>query len=271
MSTLKIEEVNGSILIHCPSEILESTGKELAQHALVWVKETHAAYVLDLSQTKTLDTSFYRPIMLLQQFTKKRNLSFSSTHVSPELLTQLRKDGMEDFFKPEQQIQKAVATSGSEKNQKFEALLQSFQTHTEKVFSIQCNMAISTLSNEAREITKTDQVYIAGLISLNGKGLSSTVGLCFPLNTFLETYSSMFMEEKPVFNPEMKDAASELLNIIFGQTKIHLNDQFDFGIAKAIPSVILGDNLTLQQQGATQVNVLTFQTKKGKFFLQLSV
>lgn len=174
-------------------------------------------------------------------------------------------------FKPTQQIKTTPSTSSLEKNQNFEILTQSFQTHTEKVFSIQCNLTVSAISNEAREITKADQVYIAGLISLSGKGISSTIGLCFPANTFLETYSAMFMEEQTVFNPEMKDAASELLNIIFGQTKIHLNDQFDFGISKAIPSVILGDNLTLQQQGATQVNVLTFQTKKGKFFIQLSV
>lgn len=98
MSTLKVEEKNGAIFIYCPIEVLESTGKELAQHALTWMKETHSAHVLDLAQTKVLDPSFYRPIMLLQQFTKKRNLSFSSIHVSPELLTQLRKDGMEDFF-----------------------------------------------------------------------------------------------------------------------------------------------------------------------------
>jgi chemotaxis protein CheX len=67
---------------------------------------------------------------------------------------------------------------------------------------------------------------------------------------------------------ELHDGAAELLNIIFGQAKVTLNNQ-GYSIQKAIPSVISGDRITTATVSKDPVMVLPFRVEFGEFHVEI--
>lgn len=110
---------------------------------------------------------------------------------------------------------------------------------------------------------------IIALIGLTSKAFTGTVALCFPGPVFLKIMSGMLGEECKELNQDIEDGAGELLNIIFGQAKIKLNEK-GHEIEKAIPSVIRGSDLNLKHLSDTYIFVLPFKCDAGQFEIQIA-
>lgn len=109
---------------------------------------------------------------------------------------------------------------------------------------------------------------IASVIALSGPIFQGSVAVCFPKKVFLGIMGKMFHENYAEITPVLEDGAAELLNIIFGHAKRLLNEK-GFGIEQAIPSIVRGQNITVNHVGQSTVVILPFETELGTFHIEL--
>lgn len=110
---------------------------------------------------------------------------------------------------------------------------------------------------------------IAGVIGLTSKAFTGSIALCFPKSVFLALMSNMLGESFPSITDDMQDGAAELLNMIFGQAKIVLNEA-GYEIEKAIPTVIKGEQIETQHLSSGPVIVIPFKTSAGVFHVEIA-
>jgi chemotaxis protein CheX len=109
---------------------------------------------------------------------------------------------------------------------------------------------------------------VSGIISVVSDKFNGSVVISFPEGTFLKIMSSMLGEEFSEISPEIVDGAGEILNMIFGQAKIVLNEK-GYGIKTAIPSVVTGRALSVSTMTKGPVVVVPFQSQAGDFFVEI--
>ena len=84
--------------------------------------------------------------------------------------------------------------------------------------------------------TKSD---VSGIIAMNSDRFLGSMAICFEKSLALKAYENMLGTAAPDINDDVRDAVSEMTNIIFGNAKRDLNVA-GHTIAPAIPSVISG-------------------------------
>ncbi|HAR42755.1 MAG TPA: hypothetical protein DCS07_09040 [Bdellovibrionales bacterium] len=109
---------------------------------------------------------------------------------------------------------------------------------------------------------------VAGIIGLTSSVANGSVLLCFPMSVFAEIMKNMLGETVTEIKKENEDAAAELLNMIFGQTKAVLNKR-GFSLEMAIPSVLRGGDVQSSYSKVHVVQVVPFSTPVGEFYIEL--
>lgn len=109
---------------------------------------------------------------------------------------------------------------------------------------------------------------IAGVIGITSDAFNGSITLCFPEGVFLLIMSKMLGENFQEINNDLQDGAAELLNIIFGQAKIALNNQ-GYTIQKAIPTVVRGKQITTSFNSKGPVMVIPFRVETGEFHVEI--
>jgi chemotaxis protein CheX len=111
-------------------------------------------------------------------------------------------------------------------------------------------------------------VDISGVVTMMSPQFNGSLAVCFPAKTFLNIVTNMLGEPQPSITPENKDAAAELTNIIFGQTKSVLNEK-GYKLEKAIPSVITGKDHFISNDPTVTVMRIPFKCNVGEFYIQI--
>jgi chemotaxis protein CheX len=110
---------------------------------------------------------------------------------------------------------------------------------------------------------------IAGVIGLTSEKFNGTIAICFPGSVFLTMMTNMLGETFTEITDDLSDGAAELLNIIYGQAKIVLNQQ-GYSIEKAIPTVVRGQNLQTRHITSNKVVVIPFVSETGEIHIEIS-
>lgn len=110
---------------------------------------------------------------------------------------------------------------------------------------------------------------IAAIIGVTSPHFTGSINLCFPEKVYLGLLGKMLGEVFPTLTKELEDGAAELLNIIFGQAKIVLNEK-GMAIEKAIPTVIRGQGITTQSISKSPATVVPFGTEFGDFEVEIA-
>jgi CheY-specific phosphatase CheX len=69
---------------------------------------------------------------------------------------------------------------------------------------------------------------------------------------------------------DLEDGAAELLNIIFGQAKVGLNEK-GYKISKAIPTIIRGESLRMRHSSLQPTMKIPFTSAAGSFVIEIVV
>jgi len=145
-----------------------------------------------------------------------------------------------------------------------------FVTGTIKTLETQCE----TSAKPGKPFFKGDQAQpefgIAGVIGVTSKVFLGSITLCFPDKVFLGLMSRMLGEELTELSDELEDGVAELLNIIFGQAKIVLNED-GYGLEKAIPTVVRGKNINTSHLTHEKIVVMPFIVDDGEFHIEIGV
>lgn len=121
---------------------------------------------------------------------------------------------------------------------------------------------------------------VAGIVNVMSDTYPYAVILSFPEKTFLKLVSIILKEEYTQISKENQDAVTEMMNIIYGQAKVVLNEQ-DAGIRPKIPVLNVGrecSGLKLDEGNAQgiplesgQTVVVPFSCEFGDFFIEVWV
>lgn len=146
--------------------------------------------------------------------------------------------------------------------------IESFVKGARETFKIQYGLTITPSTPFIQSNQPQSDIAIAAVIGIMSETFKGTIAICFPEKVFLGTMSKMLGEEFKEISFELRDGAAEILNIIFGQAKIVLNEQ-GYGLQKAIPTVITGQHLLARSESKFCVTVLPFSTDIGDFHIEI--
>lgn len=108
---------------------------------------------------------------------------------------------------------------------------------------------------------------ISAIVGMNSNDYIGSMAIAFEESCFLKVASGMLSENFTQLTPEIRDAAGELCNQIFGMAKKTLNEK-GHSIQPAIPSVIVGKNHTINHQVDSPCIAIKFKTPDGFFIVE---
>lgn len=124
---------------------------------------------------------------------------------------------------------------------------------------------VESMSNCAH-LEKMD---ICGATAILSTLFAGTILICFPKETYLKIVTNVFGDTQTEINKDNNDAAGELINIIYGQAKTVLVDDFEIDFMKSRAYVIEGVEKVRSYQTSASF-VVPFDSEIGEFFLLVS-
>lgn len=147
-----------------------------------------------------------------------------------------------------------------------------FVKSTEETFKIQVGIEVKPQKSfilKEGEGLKSD---ISGVIGVVSEDFTGSLSLLFKKDIFLAIASKLLMEDFTEINELNESAAGELANIILGQAKRKLNEEHDYTIQLALPSIITGDGHEVHEIHVRGEGfVVPFECEHGTFYVKLRV
>ena len=137
-------------------------------------------------------------------------------------------------------------------------------------FEIQTSTPITIAKMEAIRPTPIPDVVLLTSIGMKSSKLQGVAALHFPKKTFLGLVNRMLAESYTEVTDENADAASELMNILYGSARALINQEgHDF--LPGIPTVIRGSDVVLMHGGVPFIARVTCNCEFGPFVLEMSL
>jgi chemotaxis protein CheX len=172
------------------------------------------------------------------------------------------------FEEVSRQLAELVKNSVPPKKASFDVqFMNPFIVATTKTLETMCfAKELTTLSPQVFSPKLGLMLDISGSLVMDSPVFKGRLSICFNKNTFLKLTGNMFGETYSEITTEIEDAAAELTNIIYGQTKVILSEKgYEFN--KSFPKVITGTENFLQTIGSNTSIVIPFRCKEGLFFI----
>ena len=262
------DKFSGYLYIQCSPSLLGSKAEELA-NAIYSQKDAYLrGVVLGLQEVQEIDVSFFRLIAYVGKMLRTERKKFYGLAPSSALGRDIRQNGLDSSIQlvaTENLVEGETQAKPPKINVDF---INPFVEAAQKTLATQCNLQVRTGKPFLKGSQPCAPIDIAGVIGLTAKEFSGSIALCFPKDTFLGAMEGMLGERYPEITDDLKDGAGELLNIIFGQSKIMLSER-GYTIEKAIPTVVSGKALELQHMVAAPAIVLPFECERGGFYIEV--
>lgn len=284
MASFQSENRDGWLIIKCSMSLDAKATAEFLQSLNGWLETKPNGFVIDFSRVFTIERDFFKAVVQTKSLLKGSGKGFFSIGLNETQLKKLRAEGMEAAFSPKKSFEDAIqslqpeasAKVGTASAQSAEGgrvgqlnmdFITPFLIATKKTFETQ----IQTQAKPLKPYLKTESVHgvdIAGVLTLVSDGASGSFVLCFSQEVFLKVYGRMVGENFEKITPEIEDAASEIVNIIYGLTKMDLNTK-GYAFPKAFPTVLTGEKISIRQSGSGPTVIMPFETDLGKFHIEI--
>jgi CheY-specific phosphatase CheX/anti-anti-sigma regulatory factor len=279
VAVFTVEQSGNVLVVKCSMSLDDRASKELADATPTWISSAATHVVLDCSRVLNIDKNFYKSVIQLKSALKSTSKSLFTLGLNEANLKRLKADGMEAAFNPVKTMDEVLiaakpkpgAPAGSTGENKSSGLnmdfIQPFLIATKKTFETQIQTTIKPLTPSLKKGNQPG-VDIASVLTLVSNGMSGSFILCFSEEVFLKVYGSMVGESFDKITPEIEDAASEIVNIIYGLAKVDLNAK-GYTFPKAFPTVLRGEKISIRQSGSKPAIIMPFETGLGKFHIEI--
>ena len=225
--------------------------------------------VINCEHTSTIPNDWCRVLLTQQKTLTRVNKKMRLINVGTSLIAQLRKSGVDTAFKSSTNLRDALVEFGVVTKKSLDTdFINPFLTATLKVLEVQAQVKAQPgkiFMKEAKDHFKGD---VSGIIGIVSESFNGSVVISFPESTFLKVMSSMLGEEYTEISKDIVDGTGEIINMIFGQAKIVLNEK-GYGIKTALPSVVSGKDHSLNTVSKGPTVVVPFESNCGNFFIEI--
>ncbi len=259
-------------------ELPETLDSEFSDLLLVNAKDwlavtTIELYAFNFQKTTHCKQSTYRALITVSQHMRKSGKQIVSHNLSLELGQQFKLAGISDALNVSADLESYLPKVSQKKPgldvQMINPFLEATLITLEQMANTKCEAQKPQLIH-IDEKSRSDDISIAGVISLTTEQFNGSITLAFPEVVFLKIYEAMFGEVVDKINEEIEDAAGELLNIIYGSAKTKLNEQCGFKLESALPTILSGEKIKIRQTTYQKVIMLPFKTQFGMFRVEIS-
>ncbi len=269
------QDVNedGVHIVTLPKFLDEPKMKALEVQMKSWLLMSEVLHVFDFSETKKITPEFARPFTVFRSNLRKAEKFMASVNASPVIQKDLNGRGLKDVFNwvPEINVARREAGLALKPKSSLDAKFVSpFISGVTKVFTTQ--VGVETKSGRPRVRTDKDDFSfeIAGVININSPHFNGSFAVCFDKDVFLKLYEQMVGESSETITKEMEDAASEILNMVYGTAKTELN-QMKYELGMVIPTVLTGEKVRLSFKSLSQTLIVPFESGVGEFLFLIII
>lgn len=267
--------INGPIMsIEFPEHLDTDFADLLQTKSKDWLAANVELYAFNFKKTISCKPTTYRSLLSVTQLIRKAGRSLVSHNINSELGQQFKMAGISDALNVTADFEAYLKkTTGAKKSGLDVQMINPFLEATLMTLEGQANTKCEAQKPQLINLddkSRSDDIAIAGVISLNTEQFSGSITLAFPETVFLKIYESMCGETVAKINEEIEDAAGELLNIIYGSAKTKLNEQCNYKLAPALPTILSGEKIKIRQTTYQKIIVLPFKTEFGLFRVEIS-
>lgn len=260
--------------IELPSCVDADYSENLLVSIKEWLTTPIELFTFDFKNTVEFKQSCYRPLLTISQYIRKSGKNIASYNLKQSVDRQIKFDGIADALNIVEDYNAFVAKLFKTKTGQVDVqIINPFLEATLVTLEKQANTkseAQKPLLVSVDDKGTTDDIAIAGIISLHTQQFNGSITLAFPEIVFLKIYESMFGEKVDKITSEIEDAAGELLNIIYGSAKTQLNAKFGYKLAPALPTILSGEKIKIRQKTFKKIIILPFKTQFGFFRIEIS-
>lgn len=247
------------------------TSKEMDAVLTAQIIDPFPHVVINCEHTSTIPTDWCRILLITQKNLGKVNKKLRLVNVSQALQSYLKKNGVDSAFKSAPTLREALVEFGLVTKKSLDTdFINPFLTATLKVLEVQAKVSAKPgkiFMKEASDHFKGD---VSGVIGIVSESFNGSVVISFPEATFLKVMTGMLGEEITEMSKDIVDGTGEIINMIFGQAKISLNEK-GYGIKTALPSVVSGKDHSLSTKTSGPTVVIPFESNCGNFFVEISL
>lgn len=260
-------------LIELPSMIDKEKAVELESRVTTWLLDPAPLHILDFSGTLSIHPQFSRVVVNFKNALIKNEKFLASINLRPTLQAPLKSAGLLGAYNPVESIDRAkeaFGLGGGPAKPKIDIkVLQPFIDGTRVTLETQASLKVTAGKPYLKQGALSD-IEIAGVISLNDSDMPGSVAVCFNGPVFLAIYEAMTGEKHAEVSGEIQDAAAEILNMIHGYAKTKLLEA-GIRLERAIPVVMVGENLRMQVGERGHSMVLPFDSNVGPFHIEIAL
>jgi chemotaxis protein CheX len=286
---IRTEEVSGCRVIRCLTDLSDGMIPQLAAAiadlcASVESGGPKSALVVDLANHGGLDARFFRLIAPVGMRLKRHQKRIYLIGAQPAFARQVAESGMDGMLCLAEDLAQVLSDLDPAGAQPPRA-----QPRVDAEFlNLFINAVISTLGTQCSTQVRPGKVQvhaggsgatnaparpacdIAGIIGLASDAFLGTIAICYPKSTFLGLIGRMLGESYAEITQDLEDGAAELLNIIFGQAKVGLNEK-GYEIQRAIPTTIRGDAIERRHPPSLPSMRIPFDSDAGPFSIEIAI
>ncbi len=236
-----------------------------------WLLSPTTVHIFDFAKVQDLPAVFVPAAITFKNALKTGGKHLFSTHMSKGLRQYVNQEGLHQVFNPVESLFEAKSRGGLSVNKQGidVEFINPFIKAVMEALKIQANVEAKPQKPLLKQQNQKYDIGIAGIIGISTSRFSGNVTLCFPAAVFLKIYEIVFDEKHDTITHEIEDFAGELLNIIYGQAKITLNDQMGHSLLRALPTIMAGSDIKVRQVSGSVTVILPFETPIGCFHLEI--
>jgi chemotaxis protein CheX len=269
--SFKAESVGKELLVIHFSETVDDL--DIQKFQLLssdWLSSEAEKIVFDLSKAEQFSEKMYRIVAQFFQSLRKANKSLYTIGVSDSLRRKLQSDGVSDMFNVKPSLDAVIKHSSKVASNIKSEFVSAIASAVIEIFKVQASTEVKVLKPKLKSEVGNSTYNVISVVSLQSDQFQGTVALCFPKQTYLRVYNEMLAESVTEINDENRDAAGELLNMVFGMAKSKVMNEKNLSIDKAIPTILSGDNITMQANSSEVGLVIPMQSSAGPLAVEVA-
>lgn len=235
-----------------------------------WVSTPQEKIVFELSETTSFSDKMYRAVAQFYQHLKKNNKLLYTVGASEQLKRQFQSDGVADVFNVRASLEAVKAHSSKVASSIKSEFVTALAQAVVEIFKVQTSTEVKVQKPRLKSEATVMSYDIVSVISLHSDQFQGTIALCFPKATYLNIYNAMLGESATEINEENRDAAGELLNMIFGMAKSKIMNDKQLSIQKAIPTVLSGEKISMQANSSEVGLQIPMDSAAGGLVLEVA-
>lgn len=233
--------------IECPMEVTSDLTKEFEKISKEWLTLPSKIHALDFRLVKKMHPSFYAELIRFQRTLLERGLKLVSINISQNIEEQLKKDGVIQvfgFIRDFKTVLNSRATKPSDEELRpilIKYLVEAARRAMETLFEVTVAADENFLEN--LKDFRTDNFHRAATMDVSSDALKAKFRLYFPKETLFNLTRKM-VGETATDEETTNSTATELLNMIYGGAKSHLNEDKSYNLPPAIPTLVLKEQIS---------------------------